>query len=106
MSIARNPRLKRTKSSSRNQGTSQRSGLFAGMLLPQFRCHGLQLHGFPQHGIVAMPLHEIRTAHECAVFGRTSVIVPEIKVDEVNRMRKWRAADGAIGAQTVHQSFG
>src|SRR5262249_19017971 len=50
-----------------------------------------------------MPLHEIRTAHEGAVLGRASVVVPEIEVDKVNGIRKWWAADGAICTQAVHQ---
>ena len=35
---------------------------------PQIVGHRAKLHGLFQHRVIAMPLHEIRPAHECAVL--------------------------------------
>src|SRR5215467_7022534 len=101
MSRVRNPKLSRTKASNRNQGPSQRR-LPPATLLPQFSRHGLQLYGFLQHRVVAVPLHEIRASHEGPVFGGASVVMPEVEEHKINRIGKWWTTDGAIGTQTIH----
>ena len=53
-----------------------------------------------------MPLHEIRAAHEGAVFAGASVIVPEIEVGEVDGMREGRSGQCAVLVQTIHDVFG
>src|SRR5262249_61036921 len=39
------------------------------------------------------------------MLGGASVVVPEIKIDKINGIRKWGAADAAIGAQAVQQNL-
>jgi len=66
---------------------------------------GLQLDRLSEHGIVAVPLDEIGAAHEGTMFGSSSIIVPEIEIEEIDPAGKGRAFQKAVRAQTVDNSF-
>src|SRR5215469_928764 len=99
MSPARTPRFAVAKTSTHNWvSCAQRSRgswisfcarsrrLFAGMLPPQCCRFALELDGLLEYRVVAMPLHEIGSAHKGSVLRRAPVIVPKIEVEEVDRV--------------------
>src|SRR6478736_5567202 len=102
MSSVRKPRFTSAKASTRNQGCAYQASdhlpvchktlLLPGMTSPQLVGHRFELRGLAQHGIVSMPLHKIRPAHERAVFRRASVVMPEIEIDKIDRLRERRSA--------------
>src|SRR5436305_1261990 len=122
MSKARAAKLSSTKPSTQRRGSSvQRltSGLLSRarlslsrsvLSLPTARTHLLgqrpELDGLAQHRVVAVPLHEVRAAHERAVLGSPAVVVPEVEVDEVNRIRERVAGQQIIFPQPVNDLFG
>src|SRR5690349_15671219 len=96
MSSDRKVRFPRQNTSIHTTGSNQyglRSGnlcrnrlTVAAMLTFQLRCHAPQFHHLGDHRVIAMPLHEVGPAHECAVLGSAPVVMPEIEVHEVDRM--------------------
>ena len=50
-----------------------------------------------------MPLHEIPAAHECAMFCRSSIVVPKIEENEIDGIFKWFSLEHPVLAQTVHK---
>ena len=75
-------------------GRAHQRSLSLAMLSPELGGHGLEFDRLLQHGIVAVPLHEVRAAHERAVFAGPSVVMPEIEVNEVDRLSKTAAQSG------------
>ena len=53
-----------------------------------------------------MPLHKVSSAHKRAVLRCAAVVVPEIKVSEVDGVREWRSRKRAIFVEIVHDRFG
>ncbi len=53
-----------------------------------------------------MPLHKVGAAHECTVLRCAAVVVPQIEVGEVDRVREWRSGKRAILAQVIHDRLG
>src|SRR5579883_1457496 len=106
MSKVRKPMFTSANNSTHNWGSSHQRRSSATMLLPQLRSVRLQLHHFLQHGIVAMPLDEIGTAHKRAVLAGASVVMPQIEIGEVYGLRKRRPAQHAIFPKAIHQIFG
>src|SRR4051794_157916 len=49
-----------------------------------------------EHRIITVPLHEIGSAHESAVFRCSPVIVPEVEIDEVDGLREWRGVQHTL----------
>src|ERR1700690_2333813 len=106
MSRVKNPRFSSANASTSSHGSSHHALLLSGMVSPQLICHRLEFGGLAQHGIVSMPLHKIRSAHERPVLGGSSVIVPEIEVEEIDGLREWRPVQNSIFAQAIHYGFG
>src|SRR5579864_210693 len=100
MSKVRKPRFAVTNSSIHNGGLAHHLLLSTAMSSPQLRSHGLQFHGLLQHRVVAVPLHEIRTAHECAMFAGTPVIMPQIEIYKIDRLREGRTGEHSFAAQS------
>src|SRR5215472_8344593 len=73
------------------------------MLPPKFGSHGVQLNHFLQHWVIAMPLHEIRSAHKGAMFAGSAVVVPKIEINKIDRMRKWRPRKNTFLLQAGYQ---
>jgi hypothetical protein len=59
-----------------------------------------------EHRIVAVPLDEVGAAHEGAVLRRPAVVMPQIEVDEVDRLRERRRRQHAVLSQRGHQVGG
>ena len=59
----------------------------------------VQLHRARQHRIVAVPLDEVGAAHEGAVLRGPAVVVPQIEIDEIDRLRERRSRQQAVLAQ-------
>src|SRR5262252_6073906 len=76
------------------------------MLSPEFFCHGFEFDGLLQYRIVAMPLDEVRSAHKSAMLAGSSVVMPQIEIDKIDRLRKWRACQHSVFAQSVHNLLG
>src|SRR3569833_2972526 len=103
ISTARIARFTVTKSSTHSAGLcTQRSfgwptilwirvtHSLAGMLPPQFVGLMLQFHRLGKKLVIAMPLDEVGAAHECAMFARPPVVVPQIEIRKVDRMaERW-----------------
>ena len=53
-----------------------------------------------------MPLNEIRATHECAVFARPAVVVPQVEIDKVDRLGERGAGEDVFFAQSIHQVLG
>src|ERR1700674_3457220 len=69
----------------------------------QFRGLCSELDGLGQHRVVPVPLHEISAAHEGSVFCRAAVVVPEVEVHEVDRLREWWRSEHAILSELADQ---
>src|SRR5271169_2269074 len=106
MSKVRNPTFTMTNASTRNQGCSHHELLFSAMASPKFVGHRLQLYLLFQHGIVSVPLHEVGAAHEGSVFGGAAIVVPQIEIQEVDRLREWRTVQQAFVTQAIDQILG
>ena len=65
------------------------------MLLSQFLRLAPDFDQVLQDGIIAVPLHKIRAAHEGAVFGGAPVVVPEVEIVELDRLLKGVAWSGS-----------
>src|SRR5262245_35190138 len=105
MSRLRKPRLTMTNASSHRNGS--RYHLFGlGMDPPQLLGLRLELNGVLEHRVVPMPLREILSAHEGAVLGGASVIVPEIEVEEIDRMREGGPRYHLVGAKALVNLLG
>src|SRR3954466_1651401 len=55
-----------------------------------------ELHRSCQHRVVAVPLHEIGASHEGAVLRGAAVVVPQIEVDEIDRLRERRGVQQTV----------
>ncbi len=53
---------------------------------PQFPGFRANLDQVLQDRVIAMPLHEIRPAHERAMFGGPAIVMPEVEVFELDRL--------------------
>src|SRR5437868_5910964 len=89
-----------TKANSSSSRRWSRYHLLLAMRPPQLVGHGLQFDGVLQDRVVAVPLHEVGPAHESAVLGRPAVVVPQVEVGEVDRLRE-RLAEQVVLAQPV-----
>src|SRR6516225_9075571 len=98
MSKVRKPMFTSAKSSTQSCGWFHQRSVSAAMLPPQLGCHRVQFDRLLQYGIVAVPLHEIGSAHERAVLAGASVVVPQIEVEEVNRLGERRPIEQPIFA--------
>ena len=56
--------------------------------------------------VIAVPLGEVLSAHEGSVLGGAPVIMPEIEVDKINRVRERRTAYHLLGAQALVSLLG
>src|SRR5262245_27844358 len=76
--------------------------------MPASKLVGLrsELHRPREHRVVAVPLDEVGAAHERAVLRRAAVVVPEIEIDEVDRLAERRRRQRALFAQRGHQAPG
>src|SRR6516164_5522420 len=105
MSGARPPRLTRAKSSTHIWG--RRNHLTAGCMgFAHGICFAADFYEMLQNRVVAMPLNEVRAAHERAMLGRASIIVPEIEVLELDGVLEWVPLKDAFLAQLVHDRSG
>src|SRR5215469_4256367 len=96
MSRVRKPMFKIANTSTQICGLSHQRSLTFAMLSPELGGHRLKLDGLLQHGIVSVPLHEIGASHERPMFASSSVVVPQIEVHEINRLREGRSAEHAV----------
>src|SRR5215469_3916194 len=103
MSNVRKATFRIAKSSIQIWGRPHQRSLSLAMLPPKLGGHGLELDCFLQHGIVAMPLHKVGASHKGAVLAGASVVVPEIEINEIDRVRERRAAERAVFAQGFNQ---
>src|SRR5215467_7510981 len=99
MSKVRKPRLRITNTSTHRSGRFHQESLAAGMPSPELVSHGMQFDGLLQHGIIAVPLHKIRPAHESAVLAGAPVIVPQIEIHKVDGMGERRPGEDSLLAQ-------
>src|SRR5438105_14255879 len=97
MSGPRNVRLASTNSSSHTRQSLYQLFL-ATMLSPQLVGHRRNLLAVFQQRIVAMPLHEVGAAHEGAMIGGAALIVPQVEVNEVNRLLEGSGGEHAFAA--------
>jgi hypothetical protein len=56
------------------------------MLSPEFFCHGFEFDGLLQYRVIAMPLDEVGPAHKSTMFAGSPVVMPQIKIDKVDRL--------------------
>src|SRR4051794_14126392 len=97
MSRLRNPRFTMTNASSQSEGS--RYQLFGpGMCPPQLLGLRPELDGVFEDRVVAVPLGEVLSAHEGPVLGGPPVVVPEVEVEEVDRVRERGAGYHLVGA--------
>jgi hypothetical protein len=73
------------------------------MLPPQFFRGMANFNGVLEHGVVAVPLNEVGPAHERPVLGRAAVVVPEVEVEEIDRMLKDGFTAGEGNASGIRQ---
>src|SRR5215831_12593684 len=105
MSRLRKPRFTMTNASSHTEGS--RYHLFRpGMAPPQFLSLRLELNGVLEDRVIAVPLGEVLSAHEGPVLGGAPVIMPEIEVEKIDRVRERRPGDHLVGAQAVVSLLG
>src|SRR5262244_3733707 len=98
MSRLRKPRLTITNASSQRVGS--RYHLFGlGMAPPQFLSPRVELNRVLEDRVVAVPLGEVLSAHKGPMLGGAPVVVPEIEVEKIDRVRERRTADHLVGAQ-------
>src|SRR3954462_3326065 len=98
MSRLRKARLTRTNASSHSQWSRYRLLVLA-MGPPQFVGQRPQFHRVLEDRVVAVPLGEVGPAHEGGVLGGAAVVVPQVEVQEVDRVRERRALQHAVLAQ-------
>ena len=55
---------------------------------PQLLGLRFEFDGVLEDRVIAVPLREILSAHEGTVLGRAAVVVPQIEVEEVDRVRE------------------
>src|SRR6516162_7258079 len=105
MSRLRKPRFTMTKASSHRAGS--RYHLFAlGMVPPQFLGLRLEFNGVLEDRVVAVPLGEVLSAHERPVLGGAPIVMPEIEVDKIDRVRERRTGYHLLGAQALVNLLG
>src|SRR5215475_12964842 len=98
MSSVRNVRFTITNSSSHTAGS--RYHLFGpGMGPPQLLGLRLEFNGVVQNRVIAVPLGEVLSAHESPMFGGAPVIMPQIEVEKIDRVRERRTGNHLVGAQ-------
>src|SRR6187397_51147 len=107
MSSARNAMLTSTNASTQRHGSSHQrlssrrraeAALFAAgiFVAPQLLGDGLDFDGVFEQRVVAVPLREIGAPHERTVLGRPSVVMPEVKIFEIERRLKRLIADQSV----------
>src|SRR6185437_17148957 len=101
----RNPILTIAKSSSQTAGSPYHLFGF-GMDPPERFGLLLDFDCVLEDRIVAVPLGEVLTAHEGAVLGRAPVVVPQIEVEEIDRLREERTGDDLVGAERLVDFLG
>src|SRR5579885_2694232 len=104
MSTLRKARFTSTKPSTHSRGS--RNQLLLAMPPPQLGGLGLDLDGMLQHGVVAVPLHEVRSAHEGPMLGGAAVVVPQVEVGEVDGLRERLLAEQPLLAQAFEDVGG
>src|SRR5262249_33085526 len=105
MSRLRKPRFTMTNASSHNPGS--RYHLFGlGMAPPQFLSLCLELNAVLKDRVIAVPLGEVLSAHEGPMLGGAPVIMPEIEIEKIDRVRKRRTAYHLLGAQALVSLLG
>src|SRR5262245_41680814 len=105
MSRLRNARFTITNSSSHTAG-SRYHLLGLGMDPPQLLGLRLEFGGVLEDWVVAVPLGEVLAAHEGPVLGGAPVIVPEVEVEEIDRVRERRTGYHLVSAQAVVNLLG
>src|SRR5215472_19124641 len=106
MSNVRNPRLTMVNASTHSSGSVHQRSFGAAMLAPELFRHGFEFDGLLQHRVIPMPLDKIRAAHEGPVLAGPAVVMPQIEIHKINRMRKSRTGQDTVFAQSVHQVLG
>src|SRR3954466_12824774 len=105
MSRARKLKLTTTNASSHRRGS--RYHLFGfGMGPPQLLGLCLEFNRVLEDRVVPVPLREVLPAHEGAVLGGAPVIVPEVEVEEIDRVGELGAADDLVGAKALVNLLG
>src|SRR6516165_6371007 len=105
MSRLRQPRFTMTNASSHREGS--RYHLFGlGMAPPQLLSLRLELNGVLEDRVIAVPLGEVLSAHEGPVLGGAPVIMPEVEVKKIDRLREQGAAYHLLGAQALVSLLG
>ena len=56
--------------------------------------------------VVAVPLHEVRPAHERAVLGGAAVVVPEVEIGELDRLAERLRRRAVRRLERVHDGLG
>src|SRR6185369_10043927 len=103
MSKVRNPTFTSANNSTHICGSSHQRLAAVSMSAPQGRRIGLQLHHLLQHRIVAVPLHEVSSAHESAMLAGASIVMPEIEVHEIDWLREGWSTHSAIFTEAGDQ---
>src|SRR5256885_3395756 len=96
MSKVKKPTLRMTNASTQICGRAHQRSFSLTMLSPEFGSHGFKFDRLLQHGIVSVPLHEIGTSHERAMFAGAAIIVPQIEVDEVDGLGERRTCQRSV----------
>ena len=59
-----------------------------------------------QQLIVTVPLNEVSSAHEGAMFAGATFVMPEIEIGEIDRLAEGQAGEASIFVQVVHNGLG
>src|ERR1700733_4089152 len=106
ISKVRKPKLSRTKTSRTVSGPNQSRLSLSGTAPPQIGGHGFKVDLLSQHGVVAVPLHEVSTSHERSMLRGAAVVMPEVEIYEINRLGEGRRLNQTIVPQAIHQCLG
>src|ERR1019366_2161431 len=100
MSRLRKAMFTRTNASSHRRGSAYHL-LFLSIIPPHLLGRAANLHDVFHHGVVAVPLDKVGATHECAMLGGPSIVVPQVKVSEVDRVLEGPAFEDTVLAQPI-----
>src|SRR5215472_17541221 len=101
ISKVKKPTFRIAKISTQSVGSFHQRSFGPAMFSPELRSHRFHFNRLLQHRIISMPLDKIGSTHERAVFAAGPVIVPQIEIDEINRLRKRGASEQSCFAHTI-----
>ena len=66
------------------------------MFLAELRGFFLEFHHVLEDRIIAVPLHKIRAAHERRVLRGAAVVMPQVKIGELDRLAEGVGREQAV----------